>query len=432
MNSKKIKLPPIGMRIVKSAIGVLLCYLVDIFRAGHGYVFYSQLAVLWCMQEYKKESIAKAKQRILGTGIGAIYGLVALLIASNVDIKSSVTVSMIWAFVIALFIVIILYTTVVINKKEASYFSCVVFLSIVINHWSDLNPFMFVWNRVLDTLIGIIIGVIVNACSLPRQKNKDILFVSGLDETLLSEDDNLSGYSKVELNRMIESGAKFTVSTMRTPASLMEPLRDIKLNLPVIVMDGAALFDIKKKRYLFEYVISASCSNEIASFFDRMGCSYFANVIIDDLLVIYYQDSEEEVYKEIVDKLRVSPYRNYINRHLPGDENVVYFMAINKTEYLREIYEQFMSQEYASSLKVLFYEAKNYPGYSYLKIYNHNATKENMLLYLQEYVNVAKVVTIGTIENKYTYVIEPGDSNRVVKIIKEEYEPVKRLLKSVH
>lgn len=424
---KKNKLPPIGMRIIKSAVGVFLCYIVDIFRDGHGYVFYSQLAVLWCMQEYRKDTIAKAKQRILGTGIGAIYGLIILLIAAVANPRSNILMSVIWALVISLFVVIILYNTVIINKKEASYFSCVVFLSIVINHLTDTNPFLFVWNRVLDTLIGIVIGVAVNACSLPRDKNNNILFVSGLDETLLSDDDNLSGYSRVELNRMIDTGAKFTVSTMRTPASLMEPLRNINLKLPVIVMDGAALFDIKKKRYIYEYVISQDCSNKIASFFDEIGCSYFANVIIDDLLVIYYQDTEEEVYNELVEKLRVSPYRNYIKRHLPGDESVVYFMAINKTEYLKNVYEELQKHEYAKGLKILFYDSKDYPGYSYIKIYNHNATKENMLIYLKEFVKVDKVITFGTIKDRYTYVIEPGDSNRVVKLIRKEYEPIKKI-----
>ncbi|MCQ2521596.1 MAG: HAD hydrolase family protein [Lachnospiraceae bacterium] len=424
VKAKKRKLPPIGMRIIKSAVGVLLCFLIDIFRNGHGYVFYSQLAVLWCMQEYKKDTLAKARQRILGTIIGAVYGLIVLLIASGLELKAGIFTSVIWSLIVAVFIVIILYNTVVIKKKEASYFSCVVFLSIVINHLTDANPFLFVWNRVLDTLIGIVVGVTVNSCSLPRKKNRDLLFVSGLDETLLSEDDNLSDYSRVELNRMIETGAHFTVSTMRTPASLMEPLRNIKLKLPVIVMDGAALFDTNKNTYLYKYVISVSCSNRIATFFDEMHCPYFANVIIDDLLVIYYQDTEEKVYNELVNQLRVSPYRNYVHRHLPGDESVVYFMTICETSYLEKVYKQFMEQEYAGGLKVLHYPSKDYPGYSYLKIYNHNATRENMLLYLKEYVQVSRVVSFGTIPDRYTYVIEPGDSNRVVKLIRKEYEPV--------
>lgn len=427
--AKKKKLPAIGMRIIKSAVGVLLCFIVDIFRNGHGYVFYSQLAVLWCMQEYKKDTIAKAKQRILGTIIGAVYGLIVLLIASFSDFKENYGLTILWSIFIALCIVLILYHTVLIHKKEASYFSCVVFLSIVINHLADANPFLFVWNRVLDTLIGIIIGVIVNACSLPREKNRDILFLSGLDETLLSDDDNLSDYSRVELNRMIETGANFTVSTMRTPASLIEPLRNIHLKLPVIVMDGAALFDIQKKSYLYKYVISISCSNQIAAHFDEIGCPYFANVIIDDLLVIYYQKLADPFYQELVETLRTSPYRNYVSRHLPGDESVVYFMTIGKTESLRKIYENFVIQDFAKGLKVLFYPSKDYPGYSYIKIYNHNATKENMLLYLKEYVKVSKVISFGTIPDQYTYLIEPGDSNQVVKLIRKEYEPIKKLWK---
>ena len=149
--------------------------------------------------------------------------------------------------------------------------------------------------------------------------------------------------------------------------------------------------------------------------------------IIDDLLVIYYQDSTETVYNEVIEKLRVSPYRNYVKRHLPGDENVVYFMAINKTEYLQNVYEKLVIKEYALGLKILFYESKDYPGYSYIKIYNHNATRENMLLYLQQYVDVSKIVTFGTIKDRYTYLIEPGDSNKVVRLIKKEYEPIKRI-----
>ena len=67
-----------------------------------------------------------------------------------------------------------------------------------------------------------------------------------MDDTLLSEEQKLSPYSLVELNRMLADGANFTVSTMRTPASLIEPLRGVKLNLPVIAMDGAVMYDLNK------------------------------------------------------------------------------------------------------------------------------------------------------------------------------------------
>ena len=78
--------------------------------------------------------------------------------------------------IVSLFIVVVLYSTVLIRQKQASYFSCVVFLSIVVNHIQDANPYVFVWNRFLDTIIGIIVGVVVNCFTIPGKKNKDILF----------------------------------------------------------------------------------------------------------------------------------------------------------------------------------------------------------------------------------------------------------------
>ena len=279
-------------------------------------------------------------------------------------------------------IVPVLYTTIVIKKKQASYFSCVVFLSIVVNHMTDANPYLFVWNRFLDTVIGIAVGIGVNCISLPRKKQKDILFISGLDDTLLSRDDNLSDYSRVELNRMLDEGANFTLSTMRTPASLMKPMQDIRLKLPVIAMDGAVLYDINENAYLKVYVISHSMSMEVLSLVKKHGLSCFANVVVDDMLMIFYE------------------------------ENVVYFMMLYEKKIIEEFYEVLKNKGLTEKLKILKYDSVDYPGYSYIKIYNKNATREHMTEYLKAMLDLKKTVTFGSIEGKYDIVIRSGDSNR--------------------
>ena len=38
MNQKKYKLPKIGLRIIKSAVGVFLCYVVNLLRSGQSIV----------------------------------------------------------------------------------------------------------------------------------------------------------------------------------------------------------------------------------------------------------------------------------------------------------------------------------------------------------------------------------------------------------
>lgn len=149
---KQHSIPGIGMRIIKSATAVAICFLVDQFRGGRGIVFYSQLAALWCIQGYRSNTKQNAIQRTIGTVIGAAYGLLYLLFYLFF-LKKYADVAWIEKGIISLMIVVVLYTTVLIKKTQASYFSCVVFLSVVVNHIADGNPYLFVWNRFLDTMI---------------------------------------------------------------------------------------------------------------------------------------------------------------------------------------------------------------------------------------------------------------------------------------
>ena len=418
---KQHSIPGIGMRIIKSAAAVAICFLVDRFRGGRGIVFYSQLAALWCIQGYRSNTKQNAIQRTIGTLIGAVYGLLYLLFYLFF-LKKYADVAWIEKGIISLMIVVVLYTTVLLKKTQASYFSCVVFLSVVVNHISDGNPYLFVWNRFLDTMIGIVIGIVINDFHLPIQRDNETLFISGLDDTLLNNKERLSNYSKVELNRMIDDGMNFTISTIRTPASLIEPLREIRLKLPVIAMDGAVLYDIKTHEYLRVYVISAETSQRLMGLIEKAGLCWYANVIIDDMLVIFYGDMENDVNLRMVETLRTSPFRNYVKRPLPKQEEVTYFLLLDKTEQIKGFYEILEKENLLKELKVITYPSKEYEGYSYLKIYNQNATKEHMIMYLKQMTGLQKVVTFGTIPEKYDVLIQADNANEVVRETKKMYE----------
>lgn len=424
-NSKrnKIVLPGIGMRIIKSAIAVAICYVIDILRGGEGMVFYSQLAALWCIQMYRSNTKKNAIQRTIGTCVGAIYGLCYLLLYS-VMINYVFLLKWTEILLVSLFIILVLYTTVLLKKNQASYFSCVVFLSIVVNHASDINPYLFVWNRFLDTMIGIAVGITINDFRLCVHPDKKTLFISGLDDTLLNQNEVLSPFSKVELNRMIDSGMKFTVSTKRTPASLLEPMRDIQLKLPVIAMDGAVLYDTNKYSYLRIYIISKDTSQKLMKLILDEKLCWYANVIIDDMLIIFYGDMTDDVNVNMVEKLKISPLRNYVKRPLPADEDVVYFMLLDETKKIEDFHEKLTYTGLSEELRIVTYPSNNYPGYSYMKIYNKNATKENMIKYLKLLTGLDNVVTFGTIPGQYDVLIHNNDANEVVKKVRKMYEPI--------
>lgn len=421
--------PKIGMRIIKSAVAVFLCYIVNYFRGEDGIVFYSQLSALWCIQSYISTTKKNAAQRIVGTFVGAGFGLIVLLLLGY--IKKVHGVNDFWLYGIqavltSLSIVYILYVTVVIKKKQASYFSCVVFLSIVVIHAADANPYFFTFNRFFDTMIGIVIGVAVNLFHLPRAKHSEILFISGLDDTLLDEEYHLNDYCKVELNRMLDKGLNFTLCTLRPPASIVEPMKEIKLKIPVIAMGGAVLYDTNEKRYLEKIELTPEESLPVKNLLEKQAVIYFANVVIDDTLLIYYNRSEvlpfDAVQEKFLKDLRKSPYRNYINRPVPEKEPVVYYMMFYPTSRIEKIYNLLESNGLLANYKILKYPSKDYPGYSYLKVYNPSVKKEDMISRLKTRMNLEKTISFGTIPSQYDYVVKEGDTNEVVHKMKRLFE----------
>ncbi|MCQ2981542.1 MAG: HAD hydrolase family protein [Treponemataceae bacterium] len=422
-------IPSIGLRIVKSAVAVFICYLVNYFRGSAGIVFYSQLSVLWCIQSYISTTKKNALQRLIGTIIGAAFGLLILLLFSllqNVVFLEGFSLYLVQAIITSCSIILVLYTTVLLNKKHASYFSCVVFLSIVVIHSADPHPFYFAANRVIDTVIGIFIGVAVNLFHLPRKQHTDILFISGLDDTLLDSRYHLNDYCRVELNRMIDEGLHFTLSTMRPPASIIEPMTGIKLQIPVIAMDGAVLYDVPQKRYLAKVEIQPPDASSISNLLDSNGYLYFANVVIDDTLLIYYNQRDgidfDDTQSSLYQNLRKSPYRNYIHRSVPAGEKVVYFMLFYPEATARSIFGLLQAHHIDTRYKVLLYPSKDYPGYWYIKIFDQYASKENMVELLKRRLKISRTVTFGTIPDRYDYVVQAGDTNEVVHKIKRLFE----------
>lgn len=430
MNEKKVKLhlPHVGMRITKSCIAVFICYLIYLLRGREGIVFYSQLAVLWCIQPYVDTSLKKALQRTVGTLVGATFGLVAVLLwfylLKPMESSYGLPIELLHYLIISLMIIPIIQTTLILHKKDASYFSCVVFLSIVVNHMEDIHPLLFVWNRVCDTMIGIIVGILVNSFHLPHQRREDLLFISGLDDTLITTGETLSSYSRIELNQMLQDGLHFAISTVRTPASLIEPLKEVNIKLPVIAMDGAVLYDIKKRTYLRSYVMSYDITCDVVKLLQKLELQCFINVIMEDILVIYHQELQNDAEKDIYSRLYSSPYRNYLYAKLPEGSNCIYLMCIDRTAKIEAAYQTLEREGYANRLKILYYPAKRYPGYSYLKVYNRNSTKENMIKYLQASLHCTETITFGTIEGKYNYVVHPDESDQVVRSIKKLFMPL--------
>lgn len=417
---QQIELPPIGMRIIKSAIGVLIGFLIYLLRGENGAPFYTALSVLWCMRAYDNESYGMAIQRVIGTFIGGFYGLIMILLEFQFFKTEPDYVRFI---VISLFIIPVIYTTILLNKKNASYFACVVFLSIVVLHLGEANPFLFVGDRIFDTLLGIGIALFLVRLHFPRHKCKDILIVCSVNDLLLFNNQELAGYSKIELNRMIQNGMQFTICTVRTPADLIDRMSDIQFKLPIISMDGAVLYDMSENRYLKVWAIDQQVSKQIIEFLQTFEVQIFQNIIKEDVWLIYYGDFTNYAEKEIYEGHRRSPHRNYLYQAEPLVQETVYFLIIQKEVIIDQMVEELKHQLFSQACRILTYTSDDYPGYKYLKIYRNDATKQNLTEALRQTLPVKEVITLGTIPNSYDVTIHSDSAEETVKKIKNIFEP---------
>ena len=156
MDSRRhnLNLPLPGQRIFRSVLAIWLCFLIYVLRGKVGMPFYSAIAALQCLQPNTRAMRPVARKRVIGTFVGAFWGLIALLLETEL-ISDGMPDYGVHIVLIGLFAGLVLYFTVLLGIQEAAYFSAVVMLSITVNHIGDANPYLFVMHRVVDTLIGV-------------------------------------------------------------------------------------------------------------------------------------------------------------------------------------------------------------------------------------------------------------------------------------
>lgn len=386
--------PRIGMRMIKTAIAVGICFLISGLTGGNGKPIFSAIAAIICMQPYVEHSVDVAFNRIIGTIIGAFFGLVAASVSLYIPPKYEY----VHFLVISFTVIPVLYTTVLLKKPGASALAGVVLLSITLST-GDSTPIMDAVNRSVETIVGILVSLGVNMAHLPRCKEKDFLFVSGFDGAIYGEKTGMTPYSIFELNQLLKDGMAFTIATERTPASLMADIGMLHMKLPIIAMDGAVLYDMNEKRYLACHGLSKELTEKIENFLKAFDLHYFLNVVWQDVLLIYYHDFKNEEEQKLYHQLRLSPHRNYVYGERPEDGIVVYILLVVTDETADFVTEKLIEMDKEREILFLRDKSETPKDYCHLKIYHKNATKEYMMNRLLEKMPQKKTVVFGSNKN---------------------------------
>lgn len=176
---KRFSLPKVGMRMSKTALAVLLALILEpILLQSNG--FYGGIAAIICMKKNWQDSYTAGRDRILATLIGGFSGWLFLeidkLFKYRIDYSFSLPL-IIRSLLLAVVVLVVIYLTTLMEESGTSVLSCVVFLSISINHANDITPLSFAIMRVLSTILGILIAVFVDRLLPNKTIQNDISLI---------------------------------------------------------------------------------------------------------------------------------------------------------------------------------------------------------------------------------------------------------------
>ena len=383
-----MKMPHLGQRIIKTAVAVFICLGIYWLRGYDGLVMQSTVAAIICIQPYRSDSIETSVNRVIGTLVGAGWAVLFLwlmIILSRHDIHPHILLVYV---LMSVGIMITLYSTVVIQKTDAASLSAIVFICIVATYPDLEAPFQTTLDRIIDTLIGIVVAGVVNSITLPRKKHGEYVFFIRLQDLVPDRFSRVSTNVLVILNRLFEEGAKICLISKWAPAFMISQMGMLDVKVPVIVMDGAALYDIPNRHYMKLSPIPYHDAFFLKNFLLELGLSYRAYAVRDDSLLIFHGGKFNEAERQEYELMKRSPYRNYVEGDFTEDDQICFIRIIDTKDIIEELESRIQMMISNGRFRIVRRPQHRMEGCSGLYFYSPKATvercKEEVIRYLEK------------------------------------------------
>lgn len=137
------------------------------------------------------------------------------------------------------------------------------------------------------------------------------LYVSDMDGTLLQPDQRLSAQTVAMLNQAIDDGKLFTVATARTPATVAPIIRDVRMNLPCIVMTGAAFWDAAANHYSRLNLFKPEVIAQVLDAYRETGTPTFVYSIANDKITVRSLGEMTPVQRQFMQERATSTFKHF-------------------------------------------------------------------------------------------------------------------------
>ena len=160
-------------------------------------------------------------------------------------------------------VLVSLHSAVLIGKPDTAGLAAIVFLCVVIAFPDIEDPLRQAGLRIVDLFIGTLVAIGVNIFRLPREKQTDRVFFIRSKDLVPDRFSQIPPAAMFRLNYLYDDGARICLMSEHAPAFFALQMSETKLNTPLIVMDGAAIFDANENRYLSLETLPAEDSERL-------------------------------------------------------------------------------------------------------------------------------------------------------------------------
>jgi hypothetical protein len=157
-----------------------------------------------------------------------------------------------------------------------------------------------------------------------------------------------------------------------------------RISAPLVVMDGAAIYDANENRYLQIEAIPPEDSAPVRARLDALGISYFTYTIRNDKACVFHSGEYREEEKLVYERMRRSPYRSYLEGEICDPEEIVYLKIIAPYGRIEEIEHSLRAVLPRGRLRRVVRPQQGGDDLAALYIYAHGATMEQAQRRLME------------------------------------------------
>ena len=221
------------------------------------------------------------------------------------------------------------------------------------------------------------------------------LYITDLDGTLLNSDGKLSANCQNMLNQLISDGLLFTVATARTNATVLNMFKNVRLNMPFVLMNGVLIYDPISNRYISSHKINKNTAEKIIEIYKKHSYSPMLYFMKENYLEITYNKIHniyQGNYINARDNLKQKVFKKIDGELYVNDsDSLIYIVSLDKPNILTPVYNDI---EKLDGVYCAYY-SDNYTDCNFMECMSKDASKGSAVLKIKELLSIDRIIAFG-------------------------------------